>query len=102
MEAKHSDLDEGAREKEAERKRANMRMALARRMKLDLIESEEVKLAQMQEEQFAELDRKLRQVEQLRSDNKKREDLLAEQLRRQQANIARNVQRSAQALRDED
>jgi hypothetical protein len=46
----------------ADRRRAAMRMALARRMKLDLIESEEAKLVQMQEDQFAELDRKLQQV----------------------------------------
>jgi hypothetical protein len=45
-----------------ERRRAAMRMALARRMKLDLIESEEAKVAQLQEDQFAELDRKLQQV----------------------------------------
>lgn len=45
-----------------EKKRSAMRLALARRMKLDLIENEETKLAQMQEEQFADLDRKLLQV----------------------------------------
>ena len=87
---------------EVERKRAAMRTALARRMKLDLIESEEAKIAQLQEDQFTELDRKLRQVEQLRNDNKKREAILAEQLRKQQANIAKNVQKSAAALRDDD
>ena len=38
----------------------------------DLIESEEIKLVQMQEDQFADLDRKLQQVEQLRRDNKQR------------------------------
>jgi hypothetical protein len=45
-----------------EKKRSAMRLALARRMKLDLIEGEELKLAQMQEDQFADLDRKLQQV----------------------------------------
>lgn len=106
LEAKQNDTaassSSSVSEDEVERKRAAMRTALARRMKLDLIESEEQKLAQLQEEQFADLDKKLRQVEQLRSDNKKREAILAEQLRKQQANIARNVQRSAAALRDED
>lgn len=37
-----------------------------------MIESEEIKLVQMQEDQFADLDRKLQQVEQLRRDNKQR------------------------------
>ena len=45
-----------------DKRRSAMRVALARRMKLDLIESEEIKLAQMQEDQFADLDRKLQQV----------------------------------------
>ena len=49
-----SDLDE--------KKRSAMRLALARRMKLDLIVNEEIKLSQMQEEQFADLDRKLLKV----------------------------------------
>jgi hypothetical protein len=40
-------------------------------------------------------------VEQLRKDNKQREQLLAEQLRRQQANIARNVQKSAAQLQQD-
>jgi hypothetical protein len=45
-----------------EKKRSAMRLALARRMKLDLIESEELKLLQAQENQFADFDRKLQQV----------------------------------------
>ena len=45
-----------------EKKRSAMRLALARRMKLDLIEEEENKLALLQENQFADLDRKLQQV----------------------------------------
>ena len=45
-----------------EKKRSAMRLALARRMKLDLIEGEENKLALLQENQFADLDRKLQQV----------------------------------------
>ena len=47
-----------------EKKRSAMRLALARRMKLDLIEEEENKLALLQENQFADLDRKLQQVSQ--------------------------------------
>jgi hypothetical protein len=82
-----------------DKRRAAMRLALARRMKLDLIESEGSKLIQMAEDQFADLDRKLQQVEQLRRDNKEREMHMADQMRRQQATIARNMQLSAEELR---
>lgn len=85
----------------AEMRRANMRNALARRMKMDLIENEEAKLSQMQEDQFSELDQRLRQVEQLREDNRKRELLLNKQLERQQAQIARNVRMSAAELEED-
>lgn len=84
-----------------DKRRGAMRLALARRMKLDLIESEDIKIAQMAEDQYADLDRKLQQVEQLRRDNKQREALMTEQIRRQQTTIARNVQRSAEELRRE-
>jgi len=47
-------------------KRNMMRIALARRMKQDLIESEEERLSKMQAEQYSELDRKLRLVGKLR------------------------------------
>jgi hypothetical protein len=101
-EAKKGGGEEDAHnETNEDKRRAAMRLALARRMKLDLIESEEIKLAQMAEDQFADLDRKLQQVEQLRRDNKQREALMGEQIRRQQATIARNVQRSAEELRRE-
>ena len=77
-------------------------MVLARGMKAKLIESEEAKLSQLQEDQFSQLEGKLRAAEQLRSDNRQREQILSEQVRRQQANVARNVQRSAAELRDID
>eukprot|EP01041_Mallomonas_annulata_P002039 gene2039-3963_t len=79
----------------AERKRAVMRNALARRMKQELAESSEAQQAKAQEDQFSELDRQLRQVEQLRRDNQQREAVLADQIRRQHDTMARNVQRSA-------
>jgi len=79
----------------AEMRRATMRAALARRMKMDLIDAEDAKISQMQESQFSELDKKLKQVEQLREDNRKREFLMNKQLERQQAQIARNVRLSA-------
>lgn len=49
----------------------------------------------MEQSEFADLDRKLRQVEQLRKENELRERVLSEQLKRQQATIAKNIQTSA-------
>ena len=85
----------------ADKKRDNMRMALARRMKMDLIEAEEVKMIKAQEEQFAELDRKLMEVEINRKENIQQELLLSEKIRRNQAKIARNIQQSARGLTEE-
>ncbi len=85
-------------EEMADMRRATMRMALARRMKIDLIESEEAKLAAIQDSQFEEYDRKLQQVEQMREDNRKREYVLSKQLEKQQEQIARNIKMSAAAL----
>lgn len=82
----------------AEMRRNAMRNALARRMKLDLIDAEENKKALQQEEQYSELDLQLQQVEQQREDNKKREYQLQKQIERQQAQIARNVKMSAAAM----
>lgn len=86
---------------ESEAKRNAMRLALARRLKMDLLESEEQKLFKQQEEQFADLDRQLQQVEQLRQENRQREMILAEQLKRQQNAIARNVKLSSTKLKEE-
>jgi hypothetical protein len=72
-------------------------------MKMDLLDNEEAKLSQLQDTQFAELDRRLQQVEQLREDNRRREYILSKQMERQQAQIARNIRISAQELsRDKD
>lgn len=79
----------------AEMRRSTMRMALARRLKMDLMESEEAKRNEIQETQFAELDKKLQQVEQLREDNRKREYILNKQIEKQQEQIARNIELSA-------
>lgn len=84
-----------------EQQRAILRLALARRMKQSLVESEEAK-ASAQEDQFSVLDKKLQEVERQRQDNKQRELLLQETLRKQQAQMARNVQKSAASLRHED
>jgi len=86
-----------------EARRASLRNALARRMKMDLLDNEEAKLSQLQDTQFAELDRRLQQVEQLREDNRRRDYILSKQMERQQAQIARNIRISAQELsRDKD
>jgi hypothetical protein len=60
----------------AEERRASMRKALARKMKIDLVEAEDAKMAAMQEWQFEELESKLRMVEQVRQENKQRERVL--------------------------
>jgi hypothetical protein len=85
-------------EEMAEMRRATMRMALARRLKMDLLESEETKRNEQQEHQFIALDKKLQQVEQLREDNRKREYILNKQVEKQQEQIARNIELSAAHL----
>lgn len=67
-------------EMENERKRHDLRLALARRMKIDLIRSEEEK----QFEKFAFFDQKIKEAEKLRTDNQEREKTLTSQIRRQQ------------------
>jgi len=83
------------KEDSAEERRKLMRIALARRMKQDLLENEEERLSKMQAEQFNELDRKLRVVEQLREENRMKEEQLNRAIQRQQQMRAKNVQRSA-------
>ena len=53
-----------------------MRNALARRMKMNLILGEEERVAQAQHEQLLDLEKKLNEVETLRSDSKAVSDLL--------------------------
>mmetsp|Transcript_41184 Transcript_41184/g.67520 ORF Transcript_41184/g.67520 Transcript_41184/m.67520 type:complete len:92 (-) Transcript_41184:30-305(-) len=72
-----------------------MRVALARRMKQDLLENEEERMAKAQADQFNDLDAKLRLVEQLREENRQKEAELNRAVARQQQVRARNVQRSA-------
>lgn len=84
-----------------EQQRAVLRMALARRMKQSLLESEEAKQIQQQEDSFSLLDKKLQDVERQRQENHQRELILQENLRKQQAQMARNVQRSAAQLRND-
>ena len=80
-----------AEDQSADRRRAAMRNALARRMKQELIEGEK---DLTREEQLAELDRQLRQVELMRKESLQREKMLAEQLKRQHALLDKRVRRS--------
>jgi hypothetical protein len=104
FDSKNSGAAEAEEEEEevAEMRRTAMRMALARRLKMDLLESEEAKRTEIQENQFTQLDKKLQQVEQLREDNRKREYILNKQLERQQEQIARNIELSAAAMNRND
>jgi hypothetical protein len=94
-------VSESKEDAEVERKRTTMRIALARRMKQDLIVNDEDK-ASKRVDQFSELDKKLKEVETLRIENQRREYAMQEQIRKQQAKIARNMKLSASMLPDDD
>jgi len=85
-----------------ERRRAAMRMALARRMKMDLVESEEQKFTKMQEDHFADLDKKLAQAEENRLESRRREMSERHAMMQKQREIAKNVQKSAAFLDGDD
>jgi hypothetical protein len=86
----------------AEQRRDTLRNTLARRMKMDLLQTEGAKMIQAQDEQFSELDRRLQMVDQLREDNRKREYILNKQIEKQKAQVAKNIELSASALRGSD
>ncbi|GMH88240.1 hypothetical protein TrST_g10308 [Triparma strigata] len=91
--------DEGAKETSSEdltaqERRASMRIALAARMKRDMLIAEEERLTKLQSDQFAELDEKLKRVEELREENRMREDDLKEAIRQNQNLRALNIHRS--------
>ncbi|GMI10635.1 hypothetical protein TrLO_g13805 [Triparma laevis f. longispina] len=75
-------------------RRASMRIALAARMKRDMLIAEEERLTKLQSDQFAELDEKLKKVEELREENRMREDDLKEAIRQNQNLRALNIHRS--------
>lgn len=79
---------------EDDERRNMMRIALARRMKQDLLETEEERLNKMQAEQYSELDRKLRLVDRLREENRYKEAQLQHAIRQQQELRFRNLQHS--------
>ena len=81
-----------------EARRSMMRTALARRMKQDLLESEEERLQKVQSEQYTELDHKLRLVERLRDENRVKEMQLADAIEAQQTQRFKNIQVSAAKL----
>jgi hypothetical protein len=70
-----------------ESRRGAMRNALARRMKMGLIETEDQRVAKAQELKFAELENKLKQVEQLRIDSRMREQSLNQKLRKNSSGV---------------
>ena len=86
---------------EAERKRANMRVALARRMKLDLLGGED-DANKARQKQYSELDKKLKEVETLRIQNQRREQDMQQDLRIQQAKFARNMEFSAALIPNDE
>lgn len=94
-------VSEAKEDVDIEKKRATMRMALARRMKQDLLVNEDDK-TNMRVDQFSELDKKLKEVETLRIENQRREFTMQEQIRKQQAKIARNMKLSASMLPNDD
>ena len=79
---------------EAERKRAQLRRAMAMQIKQDLYESEEAKHQAQDEAQFADLDRKLRQMQQMQQINQQRSAIISEQMRQQQALLAKKTSAS--------
>eukprot|EP00903_Cladosiphon_okamuranus_P009751 g9270.t2 len=90
---------DGVEEDFAEQQRRMMRVALARHMKRELIESEQDRLTKVQAEQIADLNGKLRLVEKLRNENSEREAEIAAALRQQQRQRAQNVASSAAMAR---
>jgi hypothetical protein len=63
-------------ESEEAQRRNELRVALARRLKQELLESEQDKLRKMQEDQFFELDRQLQRVDAMRKSHKRKEEEL--------------------------
>jgi len=76
LEAKESGYGGPSKEEIEEGRRGAMRNALARRMKMNLILGEEERVARAQHEQLLDLEKKLNEVETLRSDSKAVSDLL--------------------------
>jgi hypothetical protein len=76
------DTENAARreEEEAERKRAQLRRAMALHIKRDIVESEDAKYQQEETSHFAHLDRKLNQIEKLQQENSQRDAILIEQI----------------------
>ena len=94
---------EEAKDKDdADERRANMRIALAANMKRNMLMAEEERLNKIQSDQFAELDEKLRKVEELREENRQREDELRAAIRHNQNIRAINIQRHSVAGESED
>ena len=77
-------------------------LALARRMKAELLADEEDRLIKMHEEQIQELDDKLRLVERLREENRDKEQQLARAILLQRKLMAKNVEISAARMKNDE
>jgi len=93
--------DSGAMDETTE-KRNRIRVALAQRMKLELLESEHERLHAIQAQQFADLDSKLRQVEDARMRNQMQEQEMFMRVKQQQDAHFQNVKKSAQSMMNSD
>ena len=69
-------------------------------MKLDLLGEDDANKAR--QKQYSELDKKLKEVETLRIENHRREQSMKQDIKRQQANFARNMEFSAALIPDHE
>ena len=93
-EGKGGDEEDDEEQRAADERRANMRIALAANMKKNLLKNEYERLNKMQNEQFAELDEKLRRVEDLRKENRLREEELKDAIKHNQELRALNISKA--------
>lgn len=91
--------DSTSPEEDAQRRRELLRIALAKRMKQELLETTLGRNEQMQSDQFSSLDSQLQNVERLRAENRAKERRLESDIRAQkdrrkmnsQVNVAKNT-----------
>jgi hypothetical protein len=93
-EGKGGEEEDNEEQRAADERRASMRIALAANMKKNLLKNEYERLNKMQNEQFAELDEKLRRVEDLRKENRLREEELKDAIKHNQELRALNIKKA--------
>lgn len=97
--AGHED-DTARREvEEAERKRAQVRRAMAMHMRRELGENEEQKFMEDEMTQFSDLDKKLKKLEHMYESSNQRNAVLGEHFRAQEVHLA-NAKKTASSLRE--